>query len=94
MGENREIKKLDLSSLETAGDNFLMQNLSLEEVSFPNLTMVGSAFLMNNESIRNVSMPKLEEVGVFFLCGSMENLVVVDIPDGVKGLPAGIKEFI
>ena len=93
LGSNSVIKKIDLSSLESAGENFLMQNLELEEVSFPNLKTVGTAFLMNNESLRNVSMPKLEEVGVFFLCGSMDNLVVVDIPDGVKGMPSGIKEF-
>lgn len=93
MGSNTSIKKLDMPSLEVAGENFLKDNLNIDEVSLPNVRVVGHAFLMNNESIRNVSMPKLEEVGVFFLCGSMDNLVVVDIPDGVKGLPSGIKEF-
>ena len=93
LDSNTSLKRVNLPSLETAEDDFLKNNLSLEEISLPMLRIAGNAFLMNNENLRNVSFPKLEEVGVWFLCDAMENLVVVDIPDGVKGLPKGIKEF-
>ena len=79
--------------LESVDENFMMNNFSVTKLSLPSLQVAGNAFFMNNEELREVSLPKLREVGVFFLCGSMDNLVVVDIPDGVKGLPSGIKEF-
>ena len=91
--DNTCIKNINMPMLESVDENFMMHNFSVTKLSLPSLQVAGNAFFMNNEELREVSLPKLREVGVFFLCGSMDNLVVVDIPDGVKGLPSGIKEF-
>jgi len=91
--ENTHAEILNLPKAEVIEENCMSNNLYVKTLNFPELRRVGHSFFANNEDIREIYMPKLEEAGMFFLRDSRDNLIVVDIPDNVKGIPNGFKQF-
>lgn len=62
-----EIKSYTNPNINRIGDDFLIDNISLEKVSFPNVKEVGDNFLKSNKCIKEIDMPNVERVGNDFL---------------------------
>ena len=67
LNSQNEIKSYTNPNVDRIGDDFLIDNISLEKVSFPNVKEVGDNFLRGNKCIKEIDMPNLEKIGNDFI---------------------------
>jgi len=68
---NKKLKKISFPNVEFIDDNFLHDNIELNEINIPKVKKILSRFLYSNSKLEKIDLPEVEYIDECFLNGNI-----------------------